>query len=86
MTSVFSIDFLEPTSEFQMRTKTDMFERRSSCRKFDSGSVPIFRDFEILSSVILIPSTESFKKDCCQLQAKVCAPLVQAFPGKKCGR
>ena len=30
-------------------------------------------DCEIISTVILFPSTESFKKDCCQLQAKVCA-------------
>ena len=29
-------------------------------------------DHEIFSTVIL-PSVESFKKDCCQLQAKVCA-------------
>ena len=28
---------------------------------------------EIISTVILLPSAESFKKDCCQLQAKVCA-------------
>ena len=28
---------------------------------------------EIISTVILLPSTESFKKGCCQLQAKVCA-------------
>ena len=45
---------------------------------------------EILSTVILLPSAESFMKGCCQLQAKVCAritgyPLVQACPGKKCG-
>ena len=45
-------------------------------------------DYEIISKVILLPSTESFKKDCCQLQAKVCAQstgqlLVQACPGKK---
>ena len=37
--------------------------------------------------VILPPSADSFKKGCCQLQAKVCAritgyPLVQACPGK----
>ena len=42
---------------------------------------------EIISTVILLPSAESFKKVCCQLQAKVCArstgkPLVQACPGK----
>ena len=48
-------------------------------------------DHEKISSVILLPSTESFKKGCCQLQAKVCArstgyPLVQACAGKKCGK
>ena len=30
-------------------------------------------DHEIISTVILLPSTESFEKVCCQLQAKVCA-------------
>ena len=44
-------------------------------------------DHEIISTVILLPSAESFKKDCCQLQSRVCArstgkPLVQACPGK----
>ena len=29
-------------------------------------------DYEIISTVILFPSAESFKKGCCQLQAKVC--------------
>ena len=29
--------------------------------------------YEIISMVILLPSAESFKKDCCHLQAKVCA-------------
>ena len=28
-------------------------------------------DRQIISTVILLPSTGSFKKDCCQLQAKV---------------
>ena len=36
-------------------------------------------DCEIISKVILLPSAESFKKDCCQLQAKA---LSQAFPVK----
>ena len=27
-------------------------------------------DYEIISTVILLPSAESFKKDCCQLQSK----------------
>ena len=45
-------------------------------------------DHEIISTVILLPSADSFKKGCCQLQAKVCAqitgkPLVQACPGKR---
>ena len=30
-------------------------------------------DHEIIFTVILLPSAESFKKGCCQLQAKVCA-------------
>ena len=29
-------------------------------------------DHEIISTVILLPSADSFKKSCCQLQAKVC--------------
>ena len=44
-------------------------------------------DYEIISTVILLPSAESFKKDYCQLQAKVRARstgylLIQACPGK----
>ena len=30
-------------------------------------------DYEIISTVILLPTAESFKKDFCQLQAKVFA-------------
>ena len=30
-------------------------------------------DHEIISTVLLLPSAESFKKGFCQLQAKVCA-------------
>ena len=44
-------------------------------------------DHEIISTVVLLPSAESFMKGCYQLQAKVCAritgyPLVQACRGK----
>ena len=44
-------------------------------------------DHEIIFMVILLASADSFKKGCCQLQAKVCAritgyPLVQACQGK----
>ena len=32
-------------------------------------------DYEIISMVIILPSAESSNKDCCQLQAKVCAKV-----------
>ena len=33
-------------------------------------------DHEKISTVILLPSADSFKKGCCQLQAKVCAQIT----------
>ena len=33
-------------------------------------------DLEMISMVILLPSADSFKKGCCQLQAKVCARIT----------
>ena len=33
-------------------------------------------DHEIITTVILLPSADSFKKGCCQLQAKVCAQIT----------
>ena len=33
-------------------------------------------DHEIISTVVLLPSADSFKKGCCQLQAKVCAQIT----------
>ena len=33
-------------------------------------------DHEMISTVILLPSAESFKKGCCQLQVKVCARIT----------
>ena len=51
---------------------------RSRGREFDPGPVPYFReiDHEMISTVILLPSADSFKKGCCQLQAKVCARIT----------
>ena len=47
---------------------------RSRGREFDPGPVPYLEfDHEIISTVILLPLAESFKKGYCQLQAKVCA-------------
>ena len=33
-------------------------------------------DHEMISTVILLPSADSFKKGCCQSQAKVCARIT----------
>ena len=33
-------------------------------------------DHEIIPTVILLPSADSFKKGCCQLQSKVCARIT----------
>ena len=33
-------------------------------------------DHEMISTVILLPSADSFKKGCCHLQAKVCAQIT----------
>ena len=33
-------------------------------------------DHEIISTAILFPSVDAFKKGCCQLQAKVCARIT----------
>ena len=33
-------------------------------------------DHEMISTVILLPSADSIKKGCCQLQAKVCARIT----------
>ena len=51
----------------------------SDCRSGVASLIParshtfVEFDHEIISTVILLLSAESFKKGCCQLQAKVCA-------------
>ena len=56
-----------------------------ACLTADSGvasSIPVRShtfveiDLEIISTVILLPSADLFKKGCCQLQAKVCARIT----------
>ena len=51
---------------------------RSRGREFDPGQVHTFVeiDHEMISTVILLPSADLFKKGCCQLQAKVCAQIT----------
>ena len=36
-------------------------------------------DHEIIPTVILLPSTESFKKGCCQIQAKVTVIMCMKY-------
>ena len=56
-----------------------------ACLTADSGvasSIPVQShtfveiDHEMISTVFLHPSTDSFKKGCCQLQAIVCARIT----------
>ena len=43
-------------------------------------------DHEMISTTILFPSADSFKKGCYQLQAKICARTAcPSLPRKKCG-
>ena len=65
-----------------------MSDCRSRGREFDPCPVTI--DHEIISTVILLPSAESFMKGCCQLQARsVCTKYwltaCSSLPRKKCG-
>ena len=54
-----------------------MSDCRSRGREFDARSHTFVKiDHEIISTVILLPSADSFKKGCCQLQAKVCAQIT----------
>ena len=59
--------------------------KRDACLTADPGvasSIParshtfVEIDHDIISTVILLPSADSFKKGCCQLQAKVCAQIT----------
>ena len=64
-------------------TQSLMCLATDACLTADSGSwIPAqyhtFMEFdhEIISTVILLPSADSFKKGCCQLQANVCARIT----------
>ena len=54
----------------------------SDCRSRGPCSIPVRShtfveiDHEIISTVILLPSADLFKKGFCQLQAKVCAQIT----------
>ena len=49
----------------------------SDCRSRGRGShTSVEIDHEMITTVILLPSADLFKKGCCQLQAKVCARIA----------
>ena len=67
------------------RSTVDNVSGTDACLTADPGvasSIPAWShtfveiDHEIISTVILLPSADSFKKGCCQLQAKVCAQIT----------
>ena len=47
-----------------------------------AGLIPVLShtfmeiDHEMISTVVLLPSADSFKKGCCQLQVKVCERIT----------
>ena len=53
------------------------FNGPSKSHRGKSETVPtnsgLYKNHEIISMVIRLPSADLFKKACCQLQAKVCA-------------
>ena len=68
-----------------LQSNTDLCLATDVCLTADPGvvsSIParshtfVETDHEIISTVILLPSADSFKKRCCQLQAKVCAQIT----------
>ena len=77
--------------QFVMKTKENFGAQSVTCLATDAcltadpgvaSSIPVRShtfveiDHEIISTVILFPSADLFKKGCCQLQAKVCARIT----------
>ena len=58
-------------SEIMILRKSHLYAQKVCLQARSHTLVEI--DHEIISTVILLPSAESFKNVCCQLQAKVCA-------------
>ena len=86
--SHFDVDVIRVEPDRLWMPDIELYDRYGNLSKFvpvgvaESGvgsSIPARShtfmeiDLEIISIVILLPSAESFKKGCCQFQAKVCA-------------
>ena len=76
-----------PGDIYRLKLPRDLItgEATDACLTADPGvasSIParshtfVEINHEIISTVILLPSADSLKKDCCQLQAKVCARIT----------
>ena len=65
----FMINLLESMGPGRNRTRDSGVATSIPARSHTFKEI----DQEIISSAILLPSAESFKKGCCQLQAKLCA-------------
>ena len=70
--------FVEKIPNMGTQSVTCLATLKSDCNPGIASSIParsnafVEIDHEIISTVILLPSAESFKKGCCQLQVKVC--------------
>ena len=89
---IFTISLLNIfCTEIHGKNLLHLYNENLSRRKYGTGpgsnpgiasSIParshtiVEIDHEIFSTVILLPSADSFKKGCCQLQAKVCARII----------
>ena len=78
----FAIEIVNGLVKGQYPEVPSLIEQSVTCLTADSGVGSLIPDqshtfveidHEIISTVILLPSPESFKKACCQLQAKVYA-------------
>ena len=80
--TVLVLSFMTDTYSAKKEQNPDLIDCMTIFNPFNPGvasSIPaqshtfVEIDQEIISMVFLPPSAESFKKGCCQLQAKVCA-------------
>ena len=67
--NVVCIDWLVPSSDMS----TICFYPGVASSILARSHTFVETDHEVISTVFLLPPAESFKKACCQLQAKVCA-------------
>ena len=82
---IFSINFINVLSYYRCIRYLVTCLAKDACLTADPGvasSIPVRShtfmeiDHEMISTVILLPSADSFKKGCCQLQVKVCARIT----------